>query len=280
MAQEMTIAQRIEEANDEFGVEFEITGGGKGWKGQFVDETGVVHSAAADSKGMVLSLLINEATDLGLDAEADEADEDEEGCSEECRNANPNSVCTCRCGGANHPREEGTEVAVFGVKACACGCGQETKRRYVPGHDARHHFALRAAALGVTTDALRASLRRSATSGRPQPARPSGKPPRRRPRPSRPRRRPLRPASSNQPTNAPGPDRAGGVCYVCGVRPRGNRTSYRYTCKNESNRAKVRAIVDAARDRPCADCGLYEPAIMDFDHVPERGPKLSRCRIR
>ena len=32
--------------------------------------------------------------------------------------------------------------------------------------------------------------------------------------------------------------------------------------------ARNRAIIDAAKDRPCADCGMrYEPEQMDFDHV-------------
>lgn len=35
-----------------------------------------------------------------------------------------------------------------------------------------------------------------------------------------------------------------------------------------------RAVIAAARARPCADCGLVEPEIMELDHVPERGPKL------
>jgi hypothetical protein len=42
----------------------------------------------------------------------------------------------------------------------------------------------------------------------------------------------------------------------------------------EERKNKVRAWLEAEREAGCMDCGLKEPAIMDFDHVPERGPKL------
>jgi len=136
---EPTIAERIEEANEQFGIEIEITGGGKGWKGEFVDETGVTHSAAADSKGKVLSLLINEATDLGLDSD-DEPGEEIEGCSDECQSSTSN-ICQCACNGDNHGIAGGVTkgIVVVGEKPCKCGCGLTTKRTFVPGHDARYH---------------------------------------------------------------------------------------------------------------------------------------------
>jgi hypothetical protein len=35
------------------------------------------------------------------------------------------------------------------------------------------------------------------------------------------------------------------------------------------------AAIDAARTVPCVDCGeTFPPECMDFDHIPERGPKL------
>lgn len=43
--------------------------------------------------------------------------------------------------------------------------------------------------------------------------------------------------------------------------------------KNAARAARNRAIVEAARAGGCVDCGLMEIAIIEFDHVPERGPK-------
>lgn len=44
----------------------------------------------------------------------------------------------------------------------------------------------------------------------------------------------------------------------------------------QKRRERARAIIALARQQPCADCGLVEPEIMHFDHVPERGPVLFR----
>ncbi len=44
--------------------------------------------------------------------------------------------------------------------------------------------------------------------------------------------------------------------------------------RNEGARARRVALVDAAKARPCSDCGLDEPEIIQLDHVPERGEKL------
>jgi hypothetical protein len=152
----ITAAERIEEIEAEYGVEITVTGGGKGWTAEAVDDEGIILRVKADSKMGVLSLLDNSLQEQESTGEA-EADEDEDGCSEECQNANPNSPCTCKCGGRNHP---GNDVVVFGPKPCRCGCGEITKRRFVAGHDARFHFAERARALGLTADALRANLKR------------------------------------------------------------------------------------------------------------------------
>ena len=36
-----------------------------------------------------------------------------------------------------------------------------------------------------------------------------------------------------------------------------------------------RAWLDAIKSRPCADCGgIFDPCVMDLDHVPSRGKKL------
>lgn len=48
---------------------------------------------------------------------------------------------------------------------------------------------------------------------------------------------------------------------------------------NAARYARQRAMLAERRAVPCADCGLYEPAIMDFDHVPERGPKLFNISV-
>ena len=43
--------------------------------------------------------------------------------------------------------------------------------------------------------------------------------------------------------------------------------------RNAASRAKRVRMVDEMKTRPCTDCGLVAPAIMQLDHVPERGPK-------
>lgn len=63
------------------------------------------------------------------------------------------------------------------------------------------------------------------------------------------------------------------TCTKCGVRPASPSSSWCSACRNMAPSSR-RSIMRAAKEKPCADCGLYEPEIMDFDHVPERGPKL------
>ena len=47
--------------------------------------------------------------------------------------------------------------------------------------------------------------------------------------------------------------------------------------RNERRRAALRHILQAAKDRPCADCGRRYPAyVMDFDH---RDPTEKRFNI-
>lgn len=48
-----------------------------------------------------------------------------------------------------------------------------------------------------------------------------------------------------------------------------------YAANNKQKRELYRAVVAAARNGPCTDCKhTYPPYVMEFDHVPERGPKL------
>lgn len=47
--------------------------------------------------------------------------------------------------------------------------------------------------------------------------------------------------------------------------------------RNERRRARIRRILDEAKDRPCADCGgRFPPFVMDFDH---RDPTQKRFNI-
>lgn len=89
-------------------------------------------------------------------------------CVGECMMAHPNSPCDCRCDGANHAiggafmfpiltaAVASNDKAEFKAalakarpirlepKPCLCGCGGETMRRFIPGHDARYHAAIKA----------------------------------------------------------------------------------------------------------------------------------------
>lgn len=172
----ITAAERIEEIEAEYGVEVEVTGGGKGWTAKATYEGTDLMSVKLDSKMGVLSLLDNSLQEWANTDEADAlAGEEIEGCSDECQSSTSN-ICQCACGGDNHGI--GVVIAnrkptvVVGEKPCKCGCGQTTKRTFVPGHDARYHglVALRewAKAEGLTgTDedlrkAKAASLRKAA----------------------------------------------------------------------------------------------------------------------
>ncbi len=43
--------------------------------------------------------------------------------------------------------------------------------------------------------------------------------------------------------------------------------------RHKRARVKIRTLIDDAKIKPCADCGVeYPPYVMDFDHV--RGEKL------
>jgi hypothetical protein len=59
------------------------------------------------------------------------------------------------------------------------------------------------------------------------------------------------------------------LCYRCYKRKRSSTPGTR------EHRAGRHVIAAAKKGKPCADCGgTFPPCVMDFDHVPERGPKL------
>ena len=58
--------------------------------------------------------------------------------------------------------------------------------------------------------------------------------------------------------------------FICG------RNSLNASCnecvriKSLKQRTPIRQLLDAFKDKPCADCGIkYPPYVMDFDHKPE-----------
>lgn len=130
---------------DDFGSDndLEVTGGGKGWKATTTVD-GEVYFAKGASKLAAAENLYDVIKNRTV-AEDDPADVEEvEGCAAECQSSE-SAFCRCACGGANHGALVGrTEpVVLVGDKLCACGCGEFTKRTYVPGHDARHHGLLK-----------------------------------------------------------------------------------------------------------------------------------------
>jgi hypothetical protein len=61
------------------------------------------------------------------------------------------------------------------------------------------------------------------------------------------------------------------LCMPCYQKKRHAGRAHRPLAKR-NGRLEVAAF---KKDKPCADCGVqYPPCVMDFDHVPERGPKL------
>jgi hypothetical protein len=110
-------------------------------------------------------------------------------CVGECMFASPDSPCDCRCGGDNHAiggamfisamidaiAAGDTKAAKVAIKAarpvmltpkpCTCGCGGLTLRRFVPGHDARYHAAIKA---GFATVAEHAAAKAQAAQVKAQ----------------------------------------------------------------------------------------------------------------
>lgn len=84
-------------------------------------------------------------------------------------------------------------------------------------------------------------------------------------------------------------------CLDCGLESddlerftRDNNAKYgrQNVCKPCSNkrtvakRGKVKAIIDAFKDRPCTDCGVRYPAhVMDLDHTGEKTGDVSVLRV-
>lgn len=111
-------------------------------------------------------------------------------CVGECMSGQ-SDLCECKCDGANHGLGSRAFVAaweqantkadrqaairsirptVMGAKECLCGCGETTQRRFVPGHDARYHAALKrqqqAAERGVAIDDLPGILKAERAAAR------------------------------------------------------------------------------------------------------------------
>jgi hypothetical protein len=61
--------------------------------------------------------------------------------------------------------------------------------------------------------------------------------------------------------------------YTTGWRARNQDRAHAYQkTYNKARTASRQAVLHAAKDKPCADCGIrYPPYVMDFDHV--RGEK-------
>lgn len=176
------IADLIEELEGEFGVEIEVTGGGRGWAATATEDGVAVDVAKESSKLSALQVLQDglAAWQMNGNQSLEEIEAEEiEGCSDECQSSE-SAFCQCACDGANHganiTRTEPFLLVVIGNKPCKCGCGEITKRQFAAGHDARYHglVALRewAVANSVTgTDeelrkAKAASLRKAARERR------------------------------------------------------------------------------------------------------------------
>lgn len=140
MAQNTEIQDHIDAIEDEFNVEVVITGGGRGWTAS-VDGGAV---AKATSKMAALTALYDMLEDMNGGDSTDQ-DEDPDGefegeCSDECLSSQ-SAFCQCKCNGINHGMGAGRKspAVMVGPKPCKCGCGETTKRTFVPGHDARYH---------------------------------------------------------------------------------------------------------------------------------------------
>jgi hypothetical protein len=144
-----TLNEQIEGMVEDFGVEVEVTGGGKGWTAKAEGEDISLNIKAA-SKADAIQLLRVALSDAVAKQDGDEdeiGDEDEDACSEECQSST-SAFCQCKCGGILHGAMVGNKgkAVMIGDKPCKCGCGQTTKRTFVAGHDAKYHglVALRA----------------------------------------------------------------------------------------------------------------------------------------
>lgn len=128
------IAEIIERLEGDYDVSIEVTGGGRGWTATTDSDL----SIKATSKWDVLQML---EVELEKAAEGDDSGEEIEGCSDECQSSQ-SVFCQCACDGQNHGiagSVKSDTIVVIGNKTCKCGCGEITKRTFVPGHDARYH---------------------------------------------------------------------------------------------------------------------------------------------
>lgn len=162
---------RTYETRDERGVGFALTL----LLNEVVDDTPA--DEPADERPTVDSVMEQVRILAGRDVDLRIPDEDEDidphpvwkdgvlmaifACNGECM-ASAKDLCDCRCNGDNHGilfRLQGRPIVpvMYGDKQCLCGCGGTTKRRFVPGHDARYHAAQKRAAKEAAAAAQEAS---------------------------------------------------------------------------------------------------------------------------
>lgn len=134
----------------------EISGGGRGWTATVGEIT-----VKASSKEEALTQLLAQAKAAGLE-QGDMSDGEFARCVVECVDS-IRPYCECKCQGANHGvgaaglvMTTGRTATPLRPKACLCGCGGVTFRRFMPGHDAAYHAKQKmeaaAAAAGLTVE--------------------------------------------------------------------------------------------------------------------------------
>ncbi len=146
---------------DDFGTDNDmlVRGGGHGWtatttlKGVIIGAKGTSKLEAAQNLYDAVAAAASREAHASMTGEGEDGG-DFEGmteaeaakCVAECMTSRK-PYCECRCMGKNHGAAVGMAmVARLGDKTCKCGCGQTTKRLFVPGHDARYHAAQKRAA--------------------------------------------------------------------------------------------------------------------------------------
>lgn len=157
---------------DTYGIPQNAVEFGGGGKGQTATTTsGIILTGRGSSRLAAARDLQRQVAEVYATAPDGDVEGDFEGmtegeaerCVAECMTSQ-SDYCECKCDGANHGATSGrkTPAIRLGRKTCACGCGLETQRRFVPGHDARFHAAEKAREAGFeTVEAWRVEMRKS-----------------------------------------------------------------------------------------------------------------------